>query len=173
MQKLTPQNIAKLKPRATRYEVVDSEIPGFRLRVMPSGVMTYSLTYRNPAGKKVRFTIGKHRAITPTQARKIAGIKLAEVKLGKDPQAEKMAARKVKEIPTLTAFLDGDYREWATSNHNDGEETLRRLRTCFSTDFGRQPLDKISAWNVDVDLHLKLTRDLHLKLTHPERQIMA
>src|SRR5687768_1093021 len=111
--KLTLQSVSRLRPAVVRYEVGDAEIPGFRLRVAPSGPMTYSLMYRTPQGKRMRYTIGKHGTVTPAQARKTAADKLAEIRLGADPQREKIQARRASVTPTLRQFIEGDYGHWA------------------------------------------------------------
>ena len=35
-----------LKPQSSQYEVTDTELPGFRVRVMPSGVKSFSVVYQ-------------------------------------------------------------------------------------------------------------------------------
>lgn len=147
--KLTLQSIARLRPAAARYEVADTEIPGFRLRVAPSGVMTYALMYRTPQGRRARYTIGKHGAITPAQARKGAADKLAEIQLGADPQQAKKQARQQFEMPTLRQFIEGDYREWATAHRKSGAQTVSRIQGAFAAEFGDTRLDKLTAWNLE------------------------
>lgn len=147
--KLTLQSIARLMPAAARYEVANTEIPGFRLRVAPSGVMTYALMYRTPQGQRMRYTIGKHGAITPAQARKGAADKLAEIRLGADPQLDKKQARQQLEMPSLREFIKGDYREWATVHRKSGAQTVSRILGAFAAEFGDTRLDKLTAWNLE------------------------
>ncbi len=87
--KFNRTNIKKLEPRATRYEVTDTETTALRLRITPSGIKTFVLVYRNAEHQQKRFTIGKYGDLTPEQAREIAVKKLAEVKLGKDPASKR------------------------------------------------------------------------------------
>lgn len=144
--KLTLENIAKLKPKASRYEVIDTEIPGFRLRVTPNGVKTYSVVYR-VNGKQTRYTIGAHGPFTPKAARDIAKDKLVDVHRGEDPQALKVAARRQTAMPTLAEFLAGEFSDM-TLQQRSQDKTLKRIRGVFGDELGNTPLDQITAWNL-------------------------
>lgn len=146
--KLTLQSIATLKPAPLRYEVADTEIPGFRLRVAPSGIMTYALMYRNQRGKRLRYTVGKHGAITPVQARKIVLAKLAQVRLGSDPQADKTRARRARAIPTLREFASGEYGEWVKAHRKSGQQTIDRILSAFAG-LADTRLSEITVWSLE------------------------
>jgi len=146
VRKFSNSIVSALRPEAARYEVTDSEIPGLKLRVSPSGAMTYALIYRNLEGKKVRYTIGRHGAITPTQARKLALAKLAQVRLGEDPQEEKRQRRRQAAIPTLGDFIEKQYLPWFQSHY--------KARSTPSTLAQFQPLhedrlDQLTAWKLE------------------------
>jgi Arm DNA-binding domain len=61
-----------VKPKAIDQVVFDDEIPGFGLRVLPSGVRSYLVQYRNYQGRSRRLTLGKHGKLTADAARKHA-----------------------------------------------------------------------------------------------------
>ena len=42
--KITTKRVTGLKPKASQYEVTDTELPGIRVCVMPSGVKTFPLS---------------------------------------------------------------------------------------------------------------------------------
>ena len=62
----------------------DRKLPGFGVRVYPSGCKVYLVQCRGPVGIR-RVTVGRHGAITPEQARKKAGAVIARIKMGEDP----------------------------------------------------------------------------------------
>src|SRR5262245_27652412 len=70
---LTKVVIDAAAPAIERYELWDLALPGFGLRVAPSGIKTFVLRYRSRGGGRSspkRFiTIGRYGALTPDQAR--------------------------------------------------------------------------------------------------------
>jgi hypothetical protein len=83
---LTEKTIADLTPRAKEYTVWDVQVPGFGLRVFPSGRMSYVVFYRVRYQKRLRkFTIGKVREFSLEQARGVARDFRREARMGKDP----------------------------------------------------------------------------------------
>jgi len=71
----------------------DSEIRGFGVRVLPSGLKTFILQYRNAEGIKRRTNLGRYGVMTVEQARDKAKIKLGAVAAGEDPADEARQAR--------------------------------------------------------------------------------
>lgn len=92
--KLTKQLVKDL--RAVEREVVvwDDGLPGFGLRVKPSGVKTFILQYRNRHGRSKRLSLGRVGQITLDQARKEAGRLKGSVSLGSDPAKERVEERR-------------------------------------------------------------------------------
>lgn len=108
--KLTKRVVDKAEPRATRYSIFDSVIPGFGLRVYPSGEKSWIFEYRPGEGgrrvNKKRITIGKVREFTPDKARKLADNLRSKVMTGYDPQAEKSERREAPMLAEIAeAFL--------------------------------------------------------------------
>jgi len=88
-------------PRESEYQIFDGEIPGLALRINPSGRKVYALYYRTSAGRKRTLTLGVHGAITPSQARRLAKERLAEVTCGGDPSGERRRARQAPDVGLL------------------------------------------------------------------------
>jgi integrase len=102
--KLTKRVIDALPVRPARYDVYDTEIPGFAVRVTPDGVKSFSLLYRAGTGRsapKRRMTFGRYGALTVEQARKLAKETVADVARGADPAVARSAS---KDAPTLSVL---------------------------------------------------------------------
>ena len=112
MAKLLRRSISKRTVEALSPEkdtvYWDSELPGFGVRVYPSGNKVYVAQTR-ARGKSTRVTIGRHGVITAEQARQRAASVIARVKAGEDPVAA-LAARQPAAGPTV-AELAGRYLE--------------------------------------------------------------
>lgn len=149
--KLQRSTIRTLEPTQNRYEVADTEIPPLRLRITPAGVKTFILLYRNKENRQRRFTIGRFGDLTPEQAREIAKIKLAEIKLGGDPSAEKKEHRKQAERDKhakLGEFLTYKYEPWAAVELRSGKATTERIRSAFA-DYLDMHLSGFSSWIIE------------------------
>lgn len=77
--KLTKRTVEKLETRDTDYIVFDTELPGFGLRVMPSGKRFFLIQYRR-YGRTRRVMIGQFGPITAEIARKEALRMLGDVR---------------------------------------------------------------------------------------------
>src|SRR6516165_1132959 len=91
-QKLTSLTVTKLRPTAKPYLVWDSQQRGLALQIQPSGYRSFKLIYR--FHNRPRWLhIGAADAIALADARKLAAKLMLQVIEGKDPAAEKRAAR--------------------------------------------------------------------------------
>jgi integrase len=101
--KISKRSVDALQLPAGKAEVVlwDSDLKGFGVRLQrKEGARTYVLHYRH-AGKLRKLKIGRHGRLTPEQARREAKRLLGQVAEGKDPAADKAAA---KAAPTISKF---------------------------------------------------------------------
>jgi hypothetical protein len=55
---LTNTQAREAKPRSTRYEITCDSLPGFILRVLPTGKRVFFARYRDAAGKDHRHRLG-------------------------------------------------------------------------------------------------------------------
>jgi integrase len=86
MPKMTKRAVDALdRPRKSQEFLWDSELRGFGVRVVPSGLKTFIVQYRTAAGRSRRLAIGRYGLITVEQARDQAKIKLGMVASGVDP----------------------------------------------------------------------------------------
>ncbi|HXH55100.1 MAG TPA: integrase family protein, partial [Gammaproteobacteria bacterium] len=150
-EKLTERLVKTIELKQNPYEIVDTEVNGFLLRVQPSGVSTYYLVYRTTDGTKKRYRLGRHGAITVTQARDLAKQFSAKAVAGSDVQAEKKKERLEKEkrkARTLEGFIQHQYAPWVRSERKTGEETIQRLNANFP-ELMNIPLENIAPWMLE------------------------
>lgn len=84
--KLTKRAVDALVSPAKKQTVLwDTELKGFGVRVLPSGLKTFIVQYRNTEGIKRRINIARYGVLTVDQARDQAKLKLAAVIGGEDP----------------------------------------------------------------------------------------
>lgn len=106
MAKLGKRFVDLVQPLEKEAFHWDDVLPGFGLRVKPSGVKSYIIQYRQ-SGRSRRLTLGKHGVLTPEEARIMAKIKLGEVAQGDDPVQDREDARKAATMKDLTQdYLD-------------------------------------------------------------------
>lgn len=109
--KLTKRVVDSAEPRNTRYTIFDAAVPGFGLRIYPTGEKSWIFEYRAGEGgrrvAKKRITIGKVTDFTADGARKAADSLRSAVKTGSDPQGEKSRQREASTVADLAdAFLN-------------------------------------------------------------------
>ena len=156
MPKITKRVVDAAALEAHRYIVWDSEIKGFGLLMMPSGVKSYFYQYRTAEGRQRRATIGKHGEWTPTQARAKAEDYREAVRGGRDPLAEKRA---LKVAPTVGEVLDAyltseSFKDKASSTQAiDRGRIERHLRPLL----GRRHANSLSS--EDIKRALNTIRD--------------
>ena len=84
----------------------DRDLPGFGIRVYPSGVKVYVVQTR-AFGRSKRVTVGRHGALSADQARKQATRIIARIKAGESPVPEEPAAE-----PTVKDLAERYQREY-------------------------------------------------------------
>jgi hypothetical protein len=103
MPKITKRVVDALRPDPDGAEVFkwDTEMRGFGVRLMPSGIGSYFVQYRTSEGRTRRMTIGRVGTLTPDEARELAREKLTRVASGGDPSTERHAVRKAMTVSEL------------------------------------------------------------------------
>ena len=108
MPKLTKRFVEATEIRANRYDIFDTQIPGFGIRIAPSGTRTYALMYRS-GGRRWRVNLGRHGVTTPEQAREAAIDILARVKRGENPAARRQGSGHITTVADLAKRFDDEH----------------------------------------------------------------
>lgn len=95
MPKITKRIVDAFEPDPAGERFLwDTELKGFGVRMMPSGVASYIIKYRNTEGRQRKMTIGRVGTLTPEEARQLARDKLADASKGGDPSAQRHEIRR-------------------------------------------------------------------------------
>src|SRR6266849_4280268 len=107
--KLTKTAVDAATALAKEYELRDTVVPGFLVKVTPAGGRIFMLQYRTNAGERRKPAIGRFGELTVEQARRIAQDWLADVRQGREPSAVKAAGRKAPTVKELCNQFIEDY----------------------------------------------------------------
>jgi len=128
--KITVSSLSKFRANTVAYEVHDTDIKGFLVRVQPTGLKTYYFSYRSCEGRKKRIRIGCVTTIKTSDARNSAKYFAGCVSKGIDPQRVKKEVRKQESISkkaTLRLFLANGYEKYLLLHQKRGVETVNSL----------------------------------------------
>jgi integrase len=154
LAELTKRAVTALGPKEKPYEVRDTDLRDFLVRVEPGGTKSFYLVYRlagGRKGKRKRYRIGTFPTLSPDGARAIAKKVAGDVANGIDVQARKTAEREKvhrDRLSTLRAFLDGRYEPWATAHLKSAAFQLARLRSDFKDSLDR-PMTDFNAFAIE------------------------
>jgi integrase len=154
MPKLTKRFVESRKPEPTDQVFFDDQLPGFGLRVLPSGVRSYLVQYRNRQGRSRRLTLGKHGKLTADGARRTALRVFAAVRDGKDPVAERRA---YIDAPIVNDLLDRYIAEHVEKRNRPRtrDEVKRLIERHIRPTLGRHKVAAVTRQDL-----AKLHRDL-------------
>ena len=142
---LTPRLARESTSNGKDTILFDRALPGFGLRVHPSGRKVWIVQARIE-GRSRRIVIGRHGEIDLAQARRRARDMLARIRAGGNPADD---VHREKEIPTLRAFADEYLRRCEPHWKPSGRRTMRiYLKARILPAFGRMPLDRIGPEDV-------------------------
>ena len=108
MTKLTKRVVDAAEVRPGDYFIWDGDLPGFGLRVFPSGRKRYIVQYR--AGRRSRrISLGPSTVLTCEQARSQAIAILAATRNGDDPADKREAGRKAITVRELAERFEKEH----------------------------------------------------------------
>ena len=152
--RLTKRFVDGLTSPEREHLLWDESLPGFGVRVKPSGVKSYLIQYRNYEGRSCRVTLGRHGILGPDEARRAAQQRMATVLLGEDPAAEKRAVRKELRFAELAERYLHQHAEVYKKSRSVHEDK-RLLETVILPRFASQRVSRITRADV-TSLHYSL-----------------
>lgn len=122
----TDRAILALKPTAKLADYWDLSLPGFGIRVAPSGRKTWVVMYRRPSGHASRMKLGTYPAVKLADARLAAQRTLGGIQIDhRDPVAERDAERNAE---TFGQLADEYMKRWAKQVGANGRPRKRSWR---------------------------------------------
>lgn len=155
MPKLTKRSVDALGVRATNYIAFDAELPGFGVRVMPSGKRFFLVQYRRH-GRTRRVMLGQFGPLTAEVARRRALILLAQTHSGgSDPAAERDALRQSLTVEQLGARFLKEHVV-VRCKRTTQSEYRRSVELFIDPFFGKQRIRSVTTADV-AELHGSLS----------------
>lgn len=153
--KLTERAVASLKPAAQDVFAWDEALPGFGVRLKPTGVAAYVIQYRNADHVSKRYTLGKTTELRLEAARQRAARLLAQVKderAAADPAADRKERRHAATVADLCERFLTDHAE-QHSKPSYLKQQRRMIETKIKPELGSLPIRALSRANIQA-LHL-------------------
>lgn len=138
---LSEKKIISIKAKNKRQEFWDSYLPGFGMRVAPSGKKTFFVMCRDK-GKQRRLSLGCYPIITLAEARDAARDKLRLVSQGLPLEEKK------QESITLEQVFKSFIERYAKKKNKDWKGTEARLRNTLIKEYGTLDVRDITRANI-------------------------
>ncbi|WP_242128462.1 site-specific integrase [Sphingobium sp. Sx8-8] len=157
---LTKRAIDAAQPKEKRYDIWDSEIAGFGLRVGVSGAKTFVFRYRAEGGgrgaPKRHVTIGRFGPLTVELARRQAKQLLAKATVGEDPakvRNDKRAEMRISDLIDLYeeegCYIQRGKRQGTPMKPLTRQYTLARLRHHVVPLLGSSRVTAVNAGDIE------------------------
>ena len=111
---------------STQIRYDGDELPGFGVRVFPSGAKSFVVWYRTDSGRKRLHTVGKYGALTLQQGRDLARRTLLQAKTGADPMGARQNARRGETVRELAAMYLERHAKKRKKSWKDDERRVDR-----------------------------------------------
>jgi integrase len=147
-RKLTDRYLASIKGASAPYDIRDTEVPGLRCRVMPSGERTFVLLARYiPDGNPTRRALGTYPVLSLAAARDKATAWKRQLAAGVDPAADEERRRREEERRQRNSFA-AIAEEFIKHIHRQKLRTAadmeHDLRKTFVSEWGARPITDIT-----------------------------
>jgi len=177
---LTAVGLAALKPKVSAYYVADAKQDGLRVRVAPSGGLTWGMVWRIRGAGIKSASLGKcdpagRDGLDLAGARDRAAEIMKAAREGRDLLSEEAAERQAKAEAMTIADLIDRYAKHISSPHRKGgplrtaTEIERRLKRTLDTKLTK-PADSLKRG--DISRLLDAVADTHSREAEKRRQTM-
>ncbi len=174
---LTKKGVDAALPGPKRYDVWDSRLAGFGLRVEASGTKTFIIRYRADGGGRTaprRFiAVGRFGALTVEEARKRARTLLGAAAKGEDPAIERQTKRRELTIAAVIAlykkegcFVQRGIRQGHPMKERTKAYTLARLKHHVVPLLGHKRVSEVGAGDIE-----RFVRDVEAGKTAKDEKI--
>jgi hypothetical protein len=131
------------QPTKKPFEIYDSRLPGFTLRVQPSGTCSYYARF----GRNRRIALGQAGTIEPDEARERCQKVLGNVAHGRHPLHGLGGTDGI----TLGMFIADTYTPWVKASRprtagDTLEKLYRHFRTWFPEPLTAITVERVEAW---------------------------
>ena len=142
---LTPRLARESRPGHKDTILFDRSLPGFGLRIHPSGRKVWIVQTRIQ-GRSRRIVIARHGEMDLSEARRRARDMLGRIRAGENPAED---IRREKATPTFREFAEEYLRRCDPHWKPSGRKTVRiYLKARILPTFGKVPLDRIGPEDV-------------------------
>ena len=129
--RLTDRKLKALRRKGMRYDVMDTDVPGFGVRVSEIGQRTFILIARYPGSPNpTRRALGEYPAVSLSRARQRAREWRELIQKGIDPKAEEDRLRRqaLRKQQMTFASVAEDFLERHVKTQRKARDTEREIR---------------------------------------------
>ena len=135
-------------------------MPGFGVRLMPSGRKTWVVQKRTKAGRSIRLKIGRSDELSAEQARDEAKRLISRIALGEDPASDRRKARLAEQERRAAPSLNQLLEDWVADRRRSWRpateiEIRRQIARHIAPGLGRLRAGDIKQKQI-VELHRSL-----------------
>jgi len=150
-KRFTDRTLKAFKPIKKRYDVMDTDVPGFGVRVTERGQRTFILIARYPGSSNpTRRAIGEYPALSLEKARERARHWRDLVRQGIDPKTEEDRLRRLelRKQQTTFAAVAEDFLERHVKGQRKERDAEREIRKELIAHWGERPIASITREDV-------------------------
>ena len=152
-KRLTDRALKALKPRRQRYDLMDTDVPGFGVRVSEKGQRTFILIARYPGSSNpARRAVGEYPTVSLEKARRRAREWRHLIEKGVDPKAHeaRLKREELRKHQTTFAAVAEDFIERHIKGQRKARDTEREIRNELIAEWGERPITSITREDVVI-----------------------